>query len=183
MLDALELLDGDKIDPSKSRYAKHILSILKSKGQGQVVNRPEIITTLEPGIEFMLPDKYRLEPIWVSVTLAALVYNGDGVLAIPGAKFDATSLADLAATPVADLQNFKHLERPKDWNIPSLKALFELMDLSPGQAVMVTQGSVEAVQQLHKVINERVEKLVRANQQLASGIPFWGQNLFTDAGG
>ena len=181
VLDALELLDGDKIDPSNSRYAKHIQSLLKAKGQGQVVNRPEIITTLEPGIEFMLPDKFRLEPLWVSVTMAALVHSGDAVLAIPGAKFDATSLAALAATPVADLQNFKHLERPKDWNIPSLKALFELMDLSPGQAVMVTQGSVEAVQQLHKIINERVEKLVRGNQQLASGIPFWGQNLFSDA--
>jgi len=180
VLDALELLDGDKIDLSKSRYAKHIQSLLKAKGQGQVVNRPEIITTLEPGIEFMLPDKFRLEPLWVCVTLAALVYNGDGVLAIPGAKFDATSLANLAATPVSDLQNFKNLERPKDWNIPSLKALFELMDLSPGQAVMVTQGSAEAVQQLHKVINERVGKLVHANQQLAIGIPFWGQNLLSD---
>jgi hypothetical protein len=180
VLDALELLDGDKIDPSKSRYAKHIQSLLKSKGQGQVVNRPEIITTLEPGIEFMLPDKYRLEPIWVSVTLAALVYNGDGVLAIPGVKFDATSLANLAATPVADLQNFKHLERPKEWNIPSLRALFELMDLPPGMAMQVTQGDAVPVQQLHKVVQERVENLVRANQQLAGGIPFWGQNLFTD---
>lgn len=181
VLDALELLDGDKIDPSKSRYAKHVLSLLKAKGQGQVVNRPEIITTLEPGIEFMLPDKFRLEPLWVSVSLAALVHSGDAVLAVPGAKFDATSLGTLATTPVVDLLNFKHIERPKDWNIPSLKALFELMELAPGQAVMVTQGSSEAVQQLHKVISERVEKLVKANQQLASGIPFWGQNLLTDA--
>ncbi len=181
MLDALELLDAEKIDPTKSPYARHILALLKAKGQGQVVNRPEIITTMEPGIEFMLPDKFRLEPLWVCVTLAALVHSGDAVLAIPGAKFDATSLGTLATTPVADLLNFKHVERPKDWNIPSLKALFELMELSPGQAVMVTQGSVEDVQQLHKVINERVEKLVRANQQLASGIPFWGQNIFTDA--
>ena len=180
VLDALELLDAEKIDPSKSRYAKHVLSLLKAKDQGQVVNRQEIITTLEPGIEFMLPDKFRLEPLWVSVILASLVHSGDAVLAVPGAKFDATSLTTLATTPVADLLNFKHVEPPKDWNIPSLKALFELMDLSPGQAVMVTQGSVEAVQQLHKVINERVEKLVTANQQIASGIPFWGQNLFTD---
>lgn len=180
VLDALELLDADKLDPSKSRYAKYILSLLKAKGQGQVVNRQEVITTLEPGIEFMAPDKFRLEPIWTTVAMAALVYNGDGVLAVPGAKFDATNLPALAATPVADLQNFKHLERPKDWNIPSLKALFELMDLPPGMAMQVTQGDAVPVQQLHKVINERVEKLVRANQQLASGIPFWGQNLFTE---
>lgn len=180
VLDALELLDADKLDPSKSRYAKYILALLKAKGQGQVVNRQEIITALEPGIEFMAPDKFRLEPIWTTVAMAALVYNGDGVLAIPGAKFDATNLPALAATPVADLQNFKHLERPKDWNIPSLKALFELMDLPPGMAMQVTQGDAVPVQQLHKVINERVEKLVRANQQLANGIPFWGQNLFTE---
>lgn len=180
VLDALELLDADKLDPSKSRYAKYILALLKAKGQGQVVNRQEVITTLEPGIEFMAPDKFRLEPIWTTVAMAALVYNGDGVLAIPGAKFDATNLPALAATPVADLQNFKHLERPKDWNIPSLKALFELMDLPPGMAMQVTQGDAVPVQHLHKVINERVEKLVRANQQLASGIPFWGQNLFTE---
>jgi hypothetical protein len=90
-------------------------------------------------------------------------------------------LSTLATTPVADLCNFKHVERPKDWNVASLKALFELMDLPPGQAVMVTQGSVEAVQQLHKVINERVEKLVKSTQQLAGGIPFWGQNLFSEA--
>jgi hypothetical protein len=180
VLDALELLDADKLDPSKSRYAKYILALLKAKGQGQVVNRQEVITTMEPGIEFMAPDKFRLEPIWTTVAMAALVYNGDGVLAIPGAKFDATNLPALAATPVADLQNFKHLERPKDWNIPSLKALFELMDLPPGMAMQVTQGDAVPVQQLHKGINERVEKLVRANQQLASGIPFWGQNLFTD---
>ena len=183
VLDALELLDGEKIDPTKSRYAKFILSQLNAKGQGQVVNRNEIITTLEPGIEFMVPDKYRLEPVWVCVTLGALIYSGHTVLAIPGLKFDATNLTNLATTPVADLQNFKHLERPKEWNIPSLKALFELMDLSPGMAVFVTQGSIEPVQQLHKAINERVEKLVHAGQQLGNGIPFWGQNLLTAAEG
>ena len=181
VLDALKLLDGDKIDPTNSSYAKFIIDLLKAKGQGQVVNRHEIITTLEPGIEFMLPDKFRLEPLWTCVTLAALVHSGDGVLAVPGAKFDATGLANLATTPIAELQNFKHFERPKDWNIPSLKALFELMDLPPGMAMQVTQGDAVPVQQLHKSINERVEKLVRATQQLASGIPFWGQNLFTDA--
>ncbi len=127
----------------------------------------------------MVPDKFRLEPVWVSVVLTALVHAGDVVLAIPGAKFDATNLNALAATPLQDLQNFKHLERPKDWDIASLKALFELMDLAPGMAIQVTQGDSVPVQQLHKVINERVERLVWAKQQLLGGIPFWGQNLFS----
>ncbi len=172
-------MDADKIDPSKSRYARYILDQLKVKGQGQVVNRQEIITPLEPEIEFMVPDKFRLEPVWVSVVLTALVHAGDVVLAIPGAKFDATNLNALTSTPLQDLQNFKHVERPKDWDIGSLKALFELMDLAPGMAIQVTQGDSVPVQQLHKVINERVERLVWAKQQLLGGIPFWGQNLFS----
>ena len=39
VLDALELLDGEKIDPYKSNYTKFILDAIKAKGHGQVVNR------------------------------------------------------------------------------------------------------------------------------------------------
>ena len=48
--------------------------------------------------------------------LAALIYSGEVVLAIPGKKFDATSLPQLAGTSIDELAQFKHIERPKDWN-------------------------------------------------------------------
>jgi hypothetical protein len=57
VLDALELLDGERLDPYKSKYAKHILGILKKKGHGQVVNRSELIQE-DKGVEYM--DKDRL---------------------------------------------------------------------------------------------------------------------------
>ena len=41
VLDALELLDSERLDPYRSKYAKHILSLLKKKGHGQVINRSE----------------------------------------------------------------------------------------------------------------------------------------------
>jgi hypothetical protein len=47
-------------------------------------------------------------------------------------------------------------------------------------AIQVTQGDPVPVQQLHKVITERVEKLVLARQHLLSGIPFWGQTLYSE---
>ena len=94
---------------------------MKAKGQGQVVNRQEIITTLEPGIEYMLPDKFRLEPMWVCVVLAALVYSGDGVLAIPGAKFDATGLAALASTPSQTYKTSSISNAPRTGTFPASK--------------------------------------------------------------
>jgi hypothetical protein len=44
VLDALELLDGDRIDPANSRYAQEVLNRLKAKGHGQVLNRSELLS-------------------------------------------------------------------------------------------------------------------------------------------
>lgn len=180
VLDALELLDGDRLEPTRSKYAKHILDLLGKKGQGQVLNRAELIQTVHD-VEYVAPGRYRLEPDWVVVLLASLVYSGDLVLAIPGRKFDATDVAVLAATSPEDLANFKHVERPKEWNIPALKAVFELLDLTPGMAQLVAQGKDEPVQELQKAVTGRVDKLVIAQQAIQTGFQFWGRTLLDES--
>jgi len=179
VLNALELLDGERLDPSRSKYAKHILGLLKKKGRGQVVNRSELIQDLL-GVEYLAPQTLRLETEWAVVILAVLVYSGDLVLAIPGKKFDATGLPQLAGSNVEDLIQFKHVEQPKDWNLPALKALFELLGLTPGMAQLVTQGKEEPVQQLKKAVTQTVENLVLIQQNLQSRMPFWGRNLLAE---
>ena len=176
VLDALELLDGDRLDPYRSRYADHILDRVRKKGHGQVVNRSELIQELL-GVEYLAAETLRLEPEWAAVLLAALVYSGDLVLAVTGRKFDAAELPTLAATPLDELIHFKHIERPKEWNLPALKALFELLGLTPGMANLVTQGKDEPVQELQKAVAQAVERLVLAHQVLQTGIPFWGKSL------
>jgi len=180
VLDALELLDGGRLDPYRSKYAKHILDVVKKKGQGQVVNRSELIQDVL-GVEYLAPQSLRLEPEWALVVLAALVYAGEVVLSIPGKKFDATGLPQLAGTRIDDLVQFKHIERPKDWNLPALKALFELLGLTPGLAQLVTQGKDEPVQELQAKITKYVEDIVRRQQALRDGLDFWGQRLFEDS--
>lgn len=179
VLDALELLDGERLDPGKSKYAQHIIGLLQKKGHGQVVNRSELIQE-DQGVEYMDKDRQRLEPDWVAVILAALVYSGDLVLAIPGKKFDALSVSQLTGTSVDELAQFKHIERPKDWNLPALKALFELLDLSPGMAQLVTQGNEGSVQELQKTITKSVDDLVLRQQSLQNGLSFWSQNLLSE---
>jgi len=44
-------------------------------------------------------------------------------------------------------------------------------------AQLVTQGKEEPVQQLQKAISKSVEKLVVLQQNLQSGLLFWGRNL------
>jgi succinate dehydrogenase flavin-adding protein (antitoxin of CptAB toxin-antitoxin module) len=176
VLDALELLDGEKIDPYRSKYTKFILDAVKAKGHGQVVNRSEIIQD-DHGLEYMNPGGTRLEPEWVAVILVTLVYSGDIVLAIPGKKFDATGLQQLAATGMDELVRFKHLEQPKEWNLPALKSLFELLGMTPGMAQLVTQGKDEPVQNLQQAVGKIVKRIVMTQQTLREGLSFWGLDL------
>ena len=179
ILDALDLLDGDKLDPYRSRYANDILDRVRKKGHGQVVNRPDLIQELL-GVEYFAPQTMRLEPEWAVVLLAALVYSGDLVLAIPGRKFDATDLTAIAALPLDELVRFKHIERPKEWNLPALKALFHLLGLTPGMATLVTQGEEDPVQELQKAVGRTVERLLIALRAVQNRIPFWGRGLIEE---
>ena len=184
VLDALELLDGNRLDPRQSRYAQSILGRLERKGAGQVANRDELIGN-DRGVEYLDPEAHRLEPEWVIVVLAALVHSGHIVVAIAGRKFDALALTEMAATPVDDLVQFKHVEPPKEWNLPALTALFELLGLAPGMAQLVSQGKEDAVQQLQKAVVLAVDRLVLASQCLREGLLFWGRSLLDEeeAGG
>ena len=139
VLDALGLLDGERLDPHQSKYATYIIDVMKKKGAGQVINRSELIQDVV-GVEYLAPQHLRLEPEWAVVVLAALIHAGDVVLSIPGKKLDAVGLTQLAATGVDELAQFKHIEQPREWNLPALKALFELMGLPPGFAQETTMG-------------------------------------------
>ena len=176
VLEALELLEGEKIDPYKSKFTRFILDAAKAKGYGQVVNRDEIIQDYH-GLEYMNPGGLRLEPEWVAVLVAVLVYSGDTVLSIPGRKYDATDLQQLAATSIDELVSFKHLEQPKEWNLPALKALFELFDMTPGTVQLVTQGKDKPVQSLQQAVDNIVKRLVITQQALRKGLSFWGLDL------
>jgi len=175
VLDALELLDGDQIKITNSRYAGYILDLMSKKGPGQVINRNELIQDVY-SVEYMAPAKYRLQPELATVVLSAMVYSGDIVLSVPGKNFDAANFTALIATPLVDLVNFKHFEKPKDWNRPGLKAIFELVGLPPGLVESLTDGKAAAVEQLQSSINKIVENLVNEQQHLSS-LTFLGQNI------
>jgi len=180
VLDALQLLDGDRIVPGQSKYAKIILSHLKQKPHGQVVNRAEILENVL-GADYLEPTSYRLETEWVAVLLSALVYSGDIVLAIPGNKFDASKLSELASTSVDDIAAFKHIEQPKDWNLPGLQALYELLELPPGLAIEISQNKDGSIASLQDRVAAKVNKLVTTLHSLRDRLPFWGGSILTEA--
>ena len=182
VLSALELLDGEKLVPDRSRYTRHILDLLQKKGQGQVLNYSELIQE-DAGVPYLDAAKYRLEPEWAIVTLAVLVREYNYTLTIPGKKFDAMNFTELASTPVKDLVDFQHLKAPKDYDLEALKALCNLFGLETGKAVAITQGGKvadDATQDIGTAALKTIERVVASQQTLQSKLGLFGKALASD---
>ena len=180
VLDALELLDGDRVDPANSRFAQEVLKRLKAKGHGQVLNRSELLSGTAD-VEYFAPDKYRLEPDLLVTVLGGLVYSGDIVLSITGDKIDAGKLGQLAERALEELKQFKHVEGPKEINVAVLRALFELFGLPSGLAQKAGQGDIEPVVKLQEKVSGLVPRVLKAGSDLQQGkLAFWGQTLLRD---
>ncbi|GEO01813.1 hypothetical protein NSE01_36450 [Novosphingobium sediminis] len=179
ILDGLEMLDGDRIDPTQSRYAQEVLARLKSKGHGQVLNRSELVNG-EAEVEYFAPIKFRLEPDLLVAVLGGLVYAGDIVLAVTGDKIDSGKITLLAERPLDELRQFKHVEAPKEINVAVLRSLFEMLGLPPGLAQQATQGSDEPVKLLQEEVGKLTRRVLSAATDMPGRLSFWGQSLLRD---
>lgn len=180
ILDALELLDGDRVDPANSRYAQEVLNRLNAKGHGQVLNRSELLSGTSD-VEYFAPRKYRLEPDLLVTVLGSLIYSGDIVLSITGDKIDSGKLAQLAELSLEELKQFKHVEAPKEINLAVLRNLFELLDLPSGLAQKASQGDIEPVIKLQEKVSALVPRVLKTGSDLQQGkLVFWGQNLLRE---
>lgn len=179
MLDALELLDGDRVDVTNSKYAQEVLTRLQAKGHGQVLNRSELVNG-PTDVEYFVPTRFRLEPDLLVAVLGGLVYSGDIVLAVPGDKVDSGKTSLLAERSLDELQQFKHVEAPKGINVAVLRSLFELLDLPSGLAQMATQGNDEPVKQLQDAVAKQVHRVLTVGTDLQSSLSFWGQPLLRE---
>ena len=180
VLEALELVAENQLRPEGSKYAKHILKMLEPKGRGEALNRSGIFSTVETGVEYMAPSRFRLEPEWVSVILASLVYSGHLVMGVKGKKYDASGVDELVGRPVDDLTGFTHVEKPKDWPVPEMSALFEMVGMAPGLATQVTMGKGEPVKEFQNCLVALINDAVVMREKVSSGFYLFNEGILTE---
>ena len=180
VLDALELLDGDKIAPLQSRYAQAVLAVLQSKQQGQVVNQAELLEAINSRFYFK-PDSFRLEPEWLLVLLACLVYSGELELVVVGHTLTASDVVKFKSVAFDVLRDFKHIQAPKDFNITALKALLTLLEMNDGLATSIQQGDESVVREMLKCTEALINELVKGQQSVKNRLPLWGQSVLEES--
>lgn len=174
ILEGLVMLQEEKVKLDNSGFAKWVTDILEAKGQGQVVNRDELIEviyTMQGTEDVELVKELKIEPELFAVVLVALVYNGDIVLTINGTQYDAMKLDQLVKLSITDIINFSHIKRPSGLPMPALKALFELLDLA--EYMLQQQNLNYGVIQLNEKVNKLLNEVVITLQTVKTGIPCW----------
>ena len=179
VLDALELLDGDKISPLQSRYAQAVLAVLQSKPQGQVVNQAELLEAINSRLYFK-PEIFRLEPEWLLVLIACLVYSGELELVVVGHTLTASDVVKFKSISFDVLKDFKHIQAPKDFNITALKSLLTLLDMNDGLATSIQQGDESIVREMLKRTEMLINELVKGHQSVKDRLPLWGQSVLEE---
>lgn len=175
ILDALELLDGETLKPRNSRYAKYVLDALSQKGQGQVLNRSELVAP-ESGVDYWT--QFRIEPEFLSVVLAALVHSGDIVLSLAGKKIDAANIDQFAKIGIADVTEFKHIDRPRDLPLGPLQELCDLLDVPKGLIVNPANRD-DGVAKIQQRATELLGRVV-ASQVRIPELVFWGRPILSE---
>lgn len=179
VLDALELVEGDKLKPSQSCYAKAVLDILAAKGHGQVVNQSELLEAVHARLYFK-PDTYRLEPEWLLVILASLVHAGELELSVVGKVITASDIDALKGIDFSTLIDFKHIQAPKDFNVSAIKAVLSLLGMNEGLATSIQQGDENVVRDMGLKIEESVKALVHDQQVVKSRLMLWGNHVLSE---
>ncbi|MCI9689795.1 DUF6079 family protein [Vibrio parahaemolyticus] len=179
VLDALELLEGEKLKPTQSRYAKAVLGVLNAKGHGQVVNQSELLEAVHARLYFK-PEVYRLEKEWLLVILASLVQAGEIELAVVGKVITASDVDAFKGIDFNTLVDFKHIQAPKDFNISAIKAVLSLLGMNEGLATSIKEGDDGVVREMGQKIEDAVKALVHDQQQVKQRLLLWGNYVLSE---
>ncbi len=184
VLEALELLEGAILRPRGSRYADYVSGLLSARGEGQVINRAELLQPVTDSLGNTLIEeerRFRLEPEWLLVVLLALVANGDLVLVLPGGqRIDAGSLTEAARRPLRELLAFRHIERPRDLPLAALLGLFQLLGLAEG-LIRDSNQREDGVRTLQGAVERELDRVVQIQQLAGRSLLLWNSALLEGA--
>ena len=123
ILAALGLFADGTLSVEASQYAQSVKQKLEDKGEGQVLNRDEILYQYYE--QTWRTRDFEIEADLEFLVLCTMVSLGDIEISLPGNKsINAANIADITTLPEDMAYNFSHVRRPKGMNLPLVREIF-----------------------------------------------------------
>lgn len=128
VLAGLGLLQENQLGVEGSLYAVSIRTMLKNKGEGQVLNRDEIMYQFynDKGWENIWYTRdFGIDADFEFLVLSTMVAMGEIEIDFPGGKnINAANLKGIVDFPQENFYSFSHVRRPKCMNVSAVRELF-----------------------------------------------------------
>ncbi len=123
ILAGLGLLKDNQLSTEGSIYAHSVKSMLEQKGEGQVVNRNELLYQFYES-DWLTTD-YKIEADLEFLVLTTMVAMGEIEIHLGGGKnINATNLKETVDLAPDAFYNFTHVSRPRGMNVAAVRELF-----------------------------------------------------------
>ena len=126
ILAGLGLLQDNQLSTEACIYALSVKQQLEAKGEGQVLNRDEILHRFYKEWEHdWRTNDYDIDADYEFLVLAAMVALGEIEIDFPGGKnINAANLREIIELPQESYYSFSHVRRPKNMNTAAVRELF-----------------------------------------------------------
>jgi len=135
ILAGLGLLQDNQLSIDASIYAQSIKQKLDSKGEGQVLNRDEILHRFyKDWNDDWRSNDYNIEADLEFLVLATMVALGEIEIDLPGKNINAANIKDIVDLPADNFYNFSHVRHPRGMNVALVRKIFMAIvghDLTP----------------------------------------------------
>lgn len=178
ILSGLGLWVPGMLDYSHSPYAKSLLTLLKEKGEGQVLNRQEIIEYVDKSDNLWLSKDFKIEAELEFIVLATLAALGELEITLSSGKsINSTNLSDLKDIVKEDFYSFTHVKPPKGLNEAALKAMFIGL---LGKDLSKHLKSESTYLELTMKANDWAKRTVSVLNKIQGGLIFKGIELISE---
>lgn len=125
ILAGLGLLQDNQLSIDGSIYAQSIKRKLEDKGEGQVLNRDEILHRFFKEWENdWRSNDFGIQADLEFLVLATMVAVGEIEIDLPGKNINAANLREIVDLPADNFYNFSHIRRPKGMNLALVRKIF-----------------------------------------------------------
>ena len=175
MLQSFGVLDGEKIKPEGSKYARYYIDRIRELPPQGVLNFSDLFDA-----EFTyecFDKKFQISYMYTPIIFLSMVYAGYAVITLKnGTTITASNLDQIPKIGMADLYEFKYLSRPAQIAMAELKHLFDVLGINP---VLLDNPNEreKAVTDLLAKAKELSNGSVLAAKKLMDGFELWGEPL------
>jgi hypothetical protein len=178
ILYGLGLLQDGKLSAKNSIYAKSIQNLISEKGEGQVVNRDEIIECFWAETHSYRSKDFGIEADFEYLVLATMVALGEIEIDVSGKIINAANIGEIVNCPKEDYYCFNCIRRPRGIDIAAIR------ELSLGITGKDLSGLLDDPSAISELLNgsrTMAERCARAIHDLQDGMSFEGVELISSS--